>query len=68
MNVDEAIARVLSRTGGSRQRIDAAPRIQPSQSVLFDRLTGAWGWGLVSAPVLQWLAEGATLDGADTPE
>eukprot|EP00969_Alexandrium_andersonii_P360001 15454425-Alexandrium_andersonii.AAC.1 len=66
--MDDAIARVAARTGGSRQRIEAALEQPPAESVLASRLAEAWGWGLVSAPVLQWLAEGAALDGAGHAE
>ena len=60
--MDAAVERVLQRTGGVRQRFEqAAPA--PTDSCLRERLEEAWGWGLLSAPLLQWLAEGSVLDG-----
>jgi hypothetical protein len=34
-----------------------------TSSILVSRLLLIWGWGLLSAPVVQWLAEGAVMDG-----
>ena len=53
--------------GGSRQLADAIHlqgdgSIEPS-SFLADRLLHLFGWGLLSATTVQWLADGAKLDG-----
>ena len=61
--MDAAIARVLARSGGSSQRFQHRQSSAES-SVLAERLQEAWGWGLLSAPLVQWLAEGALQDGA----
>ena len=62
--MDAAIGRVLSRSGGSSQRLQHRQSIAES-SVLAERLQEAWGWGLLSAPLVQWLAEGGRQDGAN---
>ena len=65
--MDPAIGRVLQQTGGAHQRIRAATG-EGRGSVLAERLTEAWGWGLISAPILQWFAEAAVEDGSDLYE
>ena len=64
----------LSR-GGTQQRLAAAasssrdPGAKPStQSVLADRLLNLFGWGLISASTVQWLAAGAVDDGLHVGE
>ena len=64
--MDESIARVLQRTRTFQQRFDAEHATfqpEPNKSVLAHRLLQLWAWGLISAPTLQWLAEGCVLDG-----
>lgn len=59
---DDPVGRVLKRSGGSNQRL-LASNDKPVESTLAQRLEEAWGWGLLSAPLLQWFAEGAHNDG-----
>ena len=61
--MEAAVRDVLSRSGGSTQRLQH-PRPHVANSVLSERLQEAWGWGLLSAPLLQWLADGAVQDGS----
>ena len=61
--MDEVVRSVLQRTGGSRQRGELQGP-EEGTSVLAERLQEAWGWGLLSAPLVQWLAAGASEDGA----
>ena len=54
--------------GGSRQLSEVVGDVvssAPAKSHLAERLLLLFGWGLVSAPTIQWLAEGAVLDGVE---
>ena len=44
-DMDEIVGRVLARTGGSHQRIQAG-HAPPESSVMAERLREAWGWGM----------------------
>ena len=59
MYLDDHIAEVLAASGGTSQRLEAGAA---ATSVLADRLEEVWGWGLSSAPLVQWFDEGADLD------
>lgn len=58
----DPIRTVLQRSGGTHQR-SSLDSDKPLGSTLAQRLEEAWGWGLLSAPLVQWLAEGAHNDG-----
>ena len=57
----------LRERGGVRQQAEIeallAPPPQSSTSMLADRLLMLFGWGLLSAGTIQWLASGAVDDG-----
>eukprot|EP00974_Lingulodinium_polyedra_P038396 3679008-Lingulodinium_polyedra.AAC.1 len=62
-------------TGGTQQRLAAiasssrGPETSPPhESVLANRLLNLFGWGLISAHTVQWLAEGAVEDGLHVEE
>ena len=59
MFCDDHVAEVLAASGGTSQRLEAGAA---ATNVLAERLEEAWGWGLLSAPLVQWFAEGADLD------
>ena len=59
-------ARIRGR-GGALQQHAHASRTGQSGSVLASRLVELWSWGAISAPILQWLSEGALVD-LDSPQ
>ena len=64
MDVDAAVRNVAARHGGRSQRARAAKHIHDrGSSVLAERLVELWSWGLISAVLLQWLADAAVCDG-----
>eukprot|EP00974_Lingulodinium_polyedra_P064974 6281593-Lingulodinium_polyedra.AAC.1 len=50
------------RRGGASQQLNAYDALAQRPSELTDRFLELWGWGLLSTPNLQALAEGAQLD------
>ena len=56
--------------GGASQVLHAAATLLGGQhtSVLASRLLLLWSWGLLTTPHLQFLAEGAILDGTQHPD
>ena len=69
--VDDATRRTLLSIGGSRQQAEAVSSVLGYESLvtehLANRLLLLFGWGVVSANVVQWIAEGAVLDGSAQP-
>ena len=64
MDVDAAVRNVAARHGGRAQRTRAAKHMHDrGSSVLAERLVELWSWGLISAVLLQWLADAAVCDG-----
>ena len=63
--MDATITQVLASSGGAVQRVHAAEALEPREptSQLREQLLEAWGWGLLSAPLLQALAEAGEADG-----
>ena len=72
---DAAVARVLMSRGGSAQqreimnilRADEADEI-PDTCEFAEALLFMFGWGIMSAPNIQWLASTAKLCGANHPD
>ena len=55
----------MARRGGAAQRVWEAESHGEDHpdSALVERLLELWAWGILSAPLTQWLAEGTVLDG-----
>ena len=67
-DMDNIIRRSFLERGTADQHFDPGMAGMPppkdfTSSVLVSRLLLLWGWGLLSAPTVQWLAEGAVQDG-----
>ena len=61
--MSDPIVDVLAGRGGTRQRVNISG-VAHTSSVLAQRLLQLWSWGLLLAPLVQWLAEGAVKDGS----
>ena len=61
--MSDPIVDVLVGRGNTRQRVNISG-VAHTSSVLAQRLLQLWSWGLLSAPLVQWLAEGAVKDGS----
>ena len=60
----------MARRGGAAQRVWEAESHGEDHpdSALVERLLELWAWGILSAPLTQWLAEGTVLDGNSRPD
>eukprot|EP00974_Lingulodinium_polyedra_P038900 3727090-Lingulodinium_polyedra.AAC.1 len=69
--MDERWGRLLAERGGGRQRVAAAAQQleppPPPKSKLASCLLYLFGWGLISANCVQWLAAAAVADGLQDP-
>ena len=60
--MDSAIEARLGRRGGLLQRHANEQSVATQRSVLAARLVELWSWGVISSPMVQWLAAGALAD------
>ena len=59
----ERLRQRLSEIGGTRQQAAARETSVPQRNALASRLLPLMGWGDLSANQMQWICEGAVLDG-----